>query len=208
MNTSEIEPRADSCACNADRIVGGKKARKGQFPWQVGIASSGSVDPWCGGTLLSEDWVLTAAHCVENVFSTTQIQVILGAHDVVKNKPKAKVRSVAEIIMHEDYDTFTTNNDVALLKLASPITCGKRIAGACLAPVEPEAGSKVTVSGWGSLKYQGNSPSKLMFVNVNVIDKDKCNDWYGGIIDDNTMICAGLVKGGKDSCQGDSGGLV
>ena len=210
INLPPIEPRqTDACSCSIeDRIVGGKKAKKGQFPWQAALVSPGGSQPWCGGTLLSGNWVLTAAHCTIND-APEGIEVLLGAFDWTKPNDKNRQRAkVLEIINHPDYNPSTLENDISLLKLAEPIACGKRVQGACLAWSEPFDGDMVTVSGWGTLQSGGSQPDKLMHVTVPVVKDSACNqdDWYGGEVIYPEMICAGLAEGGKDSCQGDSGG--
>ena len=99
------------------------------------------------------------------------------------------------------------DNDISLLRLAKSAKCNKRVAPACLTSGEPTEKDSVTVSGWGTTKEGGKQPKKLMKVTVPIVDRDVCNgkDWYDGEISEN-MICAGLEEGGKDSCQGDSGG--
>lgn len=88
-------------------IVGGKKAKKGEFPWQVGLLYSkfSNKQPWCGGTLIANDWVLTAAHCIENK-TETDFKVILGAHNWKKTSKKVQKIQVAEIV----YDKTIYNN--------------------------------------------------------------------------------------------------
>ncbi len=203
-----IEPREDSCACSAaNRIVGGEQASKGQFPWQAALVSVGGKQPWCGGSLLSENWVVTAAHCTFDENSNNpSLEVLLGAHNWKRNRPRAQRRKAIQIINHPDYNPNTLENDISLIKLDSPVNCKKRVSGVCLATSQPLAGTNVTVSGWGTLKSGGSQPKKLMHVTVPVVGHSQCNNWYGGQIDEPSMICAGLKEGGKDSCQGDSGG--
>ena len=103
---------------------------------------------------------------------------------------------------------YLVNNDIALIKLKNSVTCeDKKIEVACITTNEPSEDEKCTVTGWGTLKSNGNQPKKLMKVDVPIISRSQCNEnqWYGGDITNN-MICAGYTKGKKDSCQGDSGG--
>ena len=111
---------ADDCVCTpSDRddpfeiaeIIGGKKAKVGEFPWQVALITPGTKTPQCGGTLISDEWVLTSAFCTTAPFSfppsainPSDVEVMIGGHNWKKNKPKATFRDVVQIIIHENFN--------------------------------------------------------------------------------------------------------
>jgi len=196
------------------RIVGGVEARPGSHPWIVSMAQGSSH--FCGGTLIrvgsadQTDIVVTAAHCVADGFSGVTVRA--GAHDL--NRPNSNQQSVrgARAVAHPQYDPQTTLNDIAVIKLATPIKFGPGVQPACL----PSPGEKVpdnvqgTVAGWGLTREGGyDTSSILMQVGVPTIGTRSCDSSYrsqGIAIDGNAMLCAGYGQGGKDACQGDSGG--
>ena len=114
--------------------------------------------------------------------------------------------AIAEVI-NNDWNPSTNDNDIAIVKLATPLTLGGDVQALCLPSTnfDPNDGANCFVSGWGSLASGGTYPDQLQYVGVPVVSQSRCNDAYGNVITDN-MICAGLDQGGKDSCQGDSGG--
>ena len=89
-----------------DAIVGGKKARKGEFPWQAALVPAGTTEPHCGGVLISDFWILTAAHCTLG-HSKSDFQVMLGALNWKRNKPKAQIVNIKRIIEHK-YNATTS----------------------------------------------------------------------------------------------------
>ncbi|XP_078357475.1 transmembrane protease serine 9-like [Oculina patagonica] len=192
------------------RIVGGTEALKNSWPWQVMLRDSSSGRQFCGGSLVHPLWVITAAHCVEEE-SLSSFSVRLGAH----YRTKASIGTeqdvkVAMIVPHPSYhEPIDYSNDIALLKLAEPARLGKGIGLACLANNEydlPIDGiSKCYITGWGTLSSGGSQPDVLMQASVPLVSKERCLEGYPGRIDD-SMLCAGLDKGGVDACQGDSGG--
>ena len=166
----------------------------------MGLVSRNGRSPWCGGTLISSTHVLTAAHCTQS--DASSIRVILGEHNIADSEFNRV--DVAEIINHPDYDSQTTDNDYAILRLANPVTFTNEVSPACL-PADLSAtyaGVLATVTGWGTLSSGGNQPTALQEVDVTVTTNAVCNQAYGSITAN--MICA--ADSGKDSCQGDSGG--
>ena len=172
------------------------------LPWQVALVSRGSSRPFCGGTLISDRHVLTAAHCTRR---SRSYDVIVGEHRVTSSSDGTRHR-VCRFVDHPNYGNY--NNDFSILHLQSPVKIGIRAIPACLPPPSMGgnflAGKSMTVSGWGVTTQGGGSPTVLHSVNVPGITNAQCGRMYNGIR--NAMLCAGPANGGKDSCQGDSGG--
>ena len=202
------------------KIVGGKKARIGEFPWQVKIVRKKSGVLICGGSLLCEKFVLTAAHCVTNhqtadPFDPRDVDLILGDHRKNITDPGEVIHEVKRWIVHPSYSPVPNfSNDIAIIELKKPAKINKFVNTACLPFSEPNDDSTVIISGWGKLKDSARTDSKvLQKAEINIISRKQCKDMYSkpspygvtGEINEN-MICA--ASKGKDSCQGDSGGNV
>lgn len=196
-------------------IVGGQEADPGEWPWQVALVSKGN-DPgdgqFCGGALIGERWVLTAAHCVDTA-DTNSLDIVVGIHDLVTVDAGAVRVALSQIVVHPGWSDVTKDNDIALLKLAQPIAERARRADALpiayskLPPASIGAlvGVDATVTGWGNRSSNGQDfPARLHEVVVPIIANADCQNAYSNLTDN--MLCAGLPQGGKDSCQGDSGG--
>lgn len=194
------------------KVVGGKPAKEFQFPWQVSLMVSWIADPYrahfCGGSIVAENWVLTAAHCVDGLSSSS---VIVNAGVVALNKVGFR-RNVKRVLVHKDYVSASKGRDIALLELYRPIPTGPRTSTVSLMSPEIDARDlvkdvKVTATGWGHTQEAGNISLHLNYVEVPYVERKRCNYGvsYGGEIKDD-MICAGTAAGGQDTCQGDSGG--
>ncbi|KAJ8006781.1 hypothetical protein DPEC_G00110780 [Dallia pectoralis] len=186
------------------KIVGGQTASSGSWPWQVSLQSSGNL--FCGGSLINNQWVLTAAHCFRTI--PPSLTVVLGLQNLQGSNPNSLTLSVSQIIVNPNYNSQTNDNDLCLLKLSSTVTFNNFIQPVCLAASDSTfyTGTTSWVTGWGTTSSGGSISNSLQEVSVPVVGNRECNCDYGVGSITNNMICAGLSAGGKDSCQGDSGG--
>ncbi|XP_022904921.1 trypsin-1-like [Onthophagus taurus] len=197
-----------SCECGfsnqENRIVGGRPTGVNKYPWIARLMYQGHYH--CGASLLSEDYVLTAAHCVRKL-KRSQIKIVLGDHDLTTtNETMAKMRSVAAIIKHRNFDSNSYNHDIALLKLRKSVVFTKNIKPICLpGNLNDPSGKTGTVIGWGRTAEGGGLPSVVQEVQVPILTQQQCRAMkYRSSRITNYMLCAG--RGSHDSCQGDSGG--
>ncbi|KAM7398564.1 hypothetical protein PAMA_006458 [Pampus argenteus] len=188
------------------RIVGGTEAVKGAWPWQVSLQILSQHI--CGGSIISSYWIVSAAHCFEK-YSLPEVWKVHSGDVSLYQMSYEYGKTVRTIISHEKYDRVTKSNDIALLKLKTPLTFTQTVKPVCLPniAVDLSAGQKAWITGWGALRSSGPTPDKLNQAEVTIYSRETCNSptILNGEITE-TMICAGKLQGGVDSCQGDSGG--
>ncbi|XP_078389851.1 serine protease 1-like [Cetorhinus maximus] len=183
------------------QIIGGSNTKPGDWPWQVSLRKGGVH--FCGGSILSQWWVLTAAHCVQRS-RAEQISVESGAIELGYHN--AQRYQVAKIIIHEQYNRSTFDNDIGMLQLKTSIAFGGDQMPVLLPlsdSFDIKAWAPCFVIGWGRTRHE-KRPVILQEVEVELIDWHSCRKWMAGIT--SNMLCAGYEEGGRDACQGDSGG--
>jgi len=221
---SKVRPIADLLAQHPDRyplfnsmnkapaggrIVGGDEATPGQFPYQAALfveADGGTY--FCGASILNNDYILTAAHCVD---SAKSVEVVLGAHNIRENEEEQMKYVVpkSNIKYHERWSSTLIRNDIAVLKLDTPAVFNDRIRPTVLPRKKDRDNTFVqeacVTSGWGKDKDSapGISPV-LRFVETEIITNSGCGNYFPGVIQSSNICASG--KGGKSSCNGDSGG--
>ncbi|XP_076650238.1 trypsin-2 [Halictus rubicundus] len=193
------------------RIVNGTKAASRQFPYQVSLQRSYNSRHFCGGSLIDEFYVVTAAHCMflyDAKILPWTVVVVAGELQLDAQTSTGQRRGVEEIHVHSEFNSTTLQNDIALLRLTVPFQLTQEITPIVLTVNPPTPGTVCKVSGWGYPDQ--NYPvvtNDLMYVDLPVIDNELC----GVLLENITsmlpgMFCAGYIEGQKDACQGDSGG--
>ncbi|KGQ03801.1 Trypsin [Beauveria bassiana D1-5] len=185
------------------RIVDGQDAKDGEFPFVVNLQLKGPQS--CGGTLLDQYTVLTAAHCAK-VASISETIVWAGT---TLNTKSGLSSNITGVRIHPDFEKASyLQNDIALLYLESGFPESNAVGYAVLAAdgSDPVAGSNATAVGWGvtdPAKYgKGNQAERLGKVDIPILQRTKCDKLWSAAED--TIVCAG--GNGKNTCSGDSGG--
>lgn len=198
------------------RIVGGRDTDIEVSPCVVSIQRKGRHA--CGGSIISEDWVITAAHCFSQISKFSKFPKLSNFKVRVGNTKSyegGELIPIEEVIIHEDhrYKDFTKQpvSDIALVHLQKSIIFGKTQQPIPLIEIDklpPPTGASAFISGWGDLGKRRKHTDVLQSAFVPIVSKEECSKMYASTFDiDDDQICAGyLGTEARDSCNGDSGG--
>uniref|UniRef100_A0A5F4WAE9 Enteropeptidase n=1 Tax=Callithrix jacchus TaxID=9483 RepID=A0A5F4WAE9_CALJA len=190
------------------KIVGGSNAKEGAWPWVVALYYDGRL--LCGASLVSSDWLVSAAHCVYGRnLEPSKWTAILGLHMASNlTSPHTVSRLIDQIVINPHYNKQRKNNDIAMMHLEFKVNYTDYIQPICL-PEENQVflpGRNCSIAGWGRLVHQGPTANILQEADVPLLSNEKCQKQMPEYNINENMICAGYEEGGIDSCQGDSGG--
>jgi secreted trypsin-like serine protease len=204
-NTCGLRPlvaRADD-----DKIVGGVESLRGDWPWSCSMRLN--QRHICGGSLINNKWIVTAAHCVSSLVAA-QYRWMCGIHGRLTNETYSKEFLSSRVIRHPSYNSRLIQNDIAIFELATPVTYNDYILPACYpAQTDTYANQQSIATGWGTTSSGGAAATNQREVQMTVLTDAACRTKFGGannMLDPATQVCAGITGENKDTCQGDSGG--
>jgi len=202
-----------------ESVVGGNEVEENAYPWMAALGSrtpNGGIRWFCGGSLINNNMILTAAHCVQNSGFSLDL-VRLGAHNLGESEFEDVDDYVPkQVMVHPEYKDNTSFpvHDIAVIVLQtqdSGVRVRKEVSPVCLPAPNSQvpAGSPVLVAGWGAISEGGLEADRLQEVTAEVTGHMRCRTAYKQLVGADIggdILCAGLEEGGKDACQGDSGG--
>ncbi|XP_076775668.1 complement factor D [Arvicanthis niloticus] len=192
------------CAQPRGRILGGQEATAHARPYMASVQVNGTHV--CGGTLVDEQWVLSAAHCMDGVTKDDIVQVLLGAHSLSIPEPYKRLYDVQSVVPHPGSGPDSVEDDLILLKLSQNVSLGPHVKPLPLQREDREVipGTLCDVAGWGVVTHAGRRPDVLQQLTVSIMDRNTCNlrTHHDGAVTKN-MMCAKSNR--RDTCRGDSG---
>ncbi|XP_078463943.1 mannan-binding lectin serine protease 1-like [Lampetra planeri] len=211
---------SDRSMAGRERISGGTPAARGAWPWMAALYQLRGR-PSCGGSLVGERWIVTAAHCLftrhfqdqPTPVSVSGIHIKLGKHNTLRPTPGELDLKVVNYVVHPEFDAQTLRNDIAVVELERNVRVTDLIAPVCLPDERIQRlttpGTMLAVTGWGK-EFLSKYPETLMQTEVPLVDNTTCQEAYSQTVPSHVvsedMLCAGFHNGGQDACQGDSGG--
>uniref|UniRef100_A0A4W2EAI0 Coagulation factor X n=1 Tax=Bos indicus x Bos taurus TaxID=30522 RepID=A0A4W2EAI0_BOBOX len=206
LGLNRTEPSAGEDGSQVVRIVGGRDCAEGECPWQALLVNEEN-EGFCGGTILNEFYVLTAAHCLHQAKRFT---VRVGDRNTEQEEGNEMAHEVEMTVKHSRFVKETYDFDIAVLRLKTPIRFRRNVAPACLPEKDWAEATLMTqktgiVSGFGRTHEKGRLSSTLKMLEVPYVDRSTCKLSSSFTITPN-MFCAGYDTQPEDACQGDSGG--
>ncbi|XP_023245938.1 plasma kallikrein [Copidosoma floridanum] len=195
--------RKNSGLAYLTRIIGGRPTAPGSWPWQVAVLNRYG-EAFCGGTLVSPRWVLTAAHCVRK-----RLSVRIGEYNLSVIEGSEIELKVDYSITHPKYNAHTVDNDIALLRLPVTLTPSDTRGIACLPTAWQDLPSDqlCTIIGWGKSNTSHEFGTDVLHeARIPIVSDEMCRNVYVDYKITSNMFCAGYRRGRMDSCAGDSGG--
>ncbi|EDV24746.1 expressed hypothetical protein [Trichoplax adhaerens] len=193
-----------------DRIINGQNDVRGEHPYQISLqrknpSQPGSFYHTCGGSIINQQYILTAAHCVDSGVAS-DFRVVAGEYDFSRNDNSEQTIAVTKLIIRSDWNPAKINNDIAVVKLASKLTFNSYVAPIALASVTPPTNTASQVTGWGLTNYfLQTRPNILQVLNVkrrSDSDAAASSSNYNSF----SQVAATTTAYRDGTCQGDSGG--